>query len=185
MNLSIRHGRVKQAIWVESPNCDDCDDGFKPEALIIHCISLPPGEYGGGHIAQFFQNTLPVEKHAYFSEISHLTVSSHFLIERDGRLVQFVSTDKRAWHAGESFCLQKPKANNFAIGIELEGLDSDPKGFTCLQYQRLAELTQCLIQHYSLITSKNIFAHSDIAPGRKLDPGPFFDWVRYLKMLAN
>lgn len=185
MSLSINHGRIDQAKWVESPNWDDRDPGFEPEALIIHCISLPPGEYGGGEIARFFQNALPADEHSYFSSIAHLTVSSHFLIERDGRLVQFVSTDKRAWHAGESFCLQKTKANNFTIGIELEGLDTDPQGFTYHQYQRLAELTRCLMSHYSSITTHNIFAHSDIAPGRKPDPGPFFEWPRYMSLLAD
>ena len=110
--------------------------------------------------------------------MAHLTVSSHFLIERSGKLIQFVNCDKRAWHAGESVCLSKPKVNDFSIGIELEGLDTDVDGFSDAQYASLNQLNDTLKQAYPSIKATNIFAHSDIAPGRKPDPGPYFDWSK-------
>ena len=129
-------------------------------------------------ISRFFSNKLDQEEHPYYQSIAHLTVSSHFLIERSGKLIQFVSTDKRAWHAGESVCLGKPKVNNFSIGIELEGLDTDKNGFTDAQYQSLNKLVSELRNKYPTIKTNSLFAHSDIAPGRKPDPGPYFDWSR-------
>ena len=183
MKLDLDSGLVDQAQWCESPNQDQREHGAEPEALIIHCISLPPGEYGGGQIRRFFQNQLNANEHPYFEGIAHLTVSSHFLIERQGLLVQFVPTHKRAWHAGESVCLQQPKVNNFSIGVELEGLDTDANGFTAQQYATLGELTHCLKKAYPSLTVDSIFAHSDIAPGRKPDPGPFFDWEQYFTVL--
>ena len=149
-----------------------------PEVIIIHCISLPPGHYGQGAIQRFFQNQLNSDEHPYYETMAHLTVSSHFLIERSGKLVQFVPVSKRAWHAGESVCLGKPKVNDFSIGIELEGLDTDPDGFTDDQYVVLNQLIAVLKSSYRSIRPDNIFAHSDIAPGRKPDPGPYFDWQK-------
>ena len=175
MKLNVQLGIVDQARWLESPNCDARPDNEVPSAIIVHCISLPPGEYGGDHIGRFFQNKLAVHEHDYFASMAHLRVSSHFLLRRDGELVQFVATNKRAWHAGESQCLQRARVNDFSIGIELEGLDTDSNGFTSDQYRSFNELITELRQHYPKIAN-NIFAHSDIAPGRKPDPGPFFDW---------
>lgn len=180
MWLDANTGLVDGARYVPSPNCDEREAGFEPEAIIIHCISLPPGEYGGDQVIDFFTNQLDHSAHEYFAEITHLTVSAHFFIRRDGELVQFVPADKRAWHAGESYCLGKPKVNNFSIGIELEGLDTDEDGFTSAQYQQLNSLLVCLQQHYPKIEARNIFAHSDIAPGRKPDPGPYFDWSQVI-----
>lgn len=185
-------GRIKQAEFVASPNCDQREAGAEPEVIIVHCISLPPGEYAqtngneieaasNAAISRFFCNKLPPEEHSYYAEIAHLTVSSHFLIQRLGRLIQYVPTHQRAWHAGESVCLGRPKVNNFSIGIELEGLDTDINGFTQEQYQTLRALLSALRADYPEIKQNNIFAHSDIAPGRKPDPGPYFDWDRCLK----
>jgi len=178
MQLDLVSGLINDADFIASPNFDERDNDSTVETIIVHCISLPPGEYGSGAIARFFTNKLSPDEHPYYKSMAHLTVSSHFLIQRDGQLIQFVPTHKRAWHAGESICLGKPKVNNFSIGIELEGLDTDKNGFTDKQYKALNELIVTLRQSYPKIKTQNIFAHSDIAPGRKPDPGPYFDWSR-------
>ena len=180
MQLDNSSGLIDVANFVASPNCDQREHCTQPDVIIVHCISLPPGDYQGDAVTQFFCNQLDPGSHPYFEEISHLKVSSHFLIRRDGELVQYVPTTMRAWHAGESVCLGRPQANDFSIGIELEGLDTDPQGFTDAQYECLQQLVACLRQHYPLITDQNLFAHSDIASGRKPDPGPYFDWGRVL-----
>jgi len=180
MKLELESGLIDCADFVESPNFDEREYHAVPEVIVVHCISLPPGEYGQGAIQRFFQNKLSPDEHLYYQSMAHLTVSSHFLIERNGKLTQFVPVTKRAWHAGESLCLGKPKVNDFSIGIELEGLDTDSKGFTGSQYSVLIELIAVLRLGYPSIQSKNIFAHSDIAPGRKPDPGPYFEWQRLL-----
>ncbi len=178
MQLDLGSGLITQARYLPSPNCDEREHHTAPEVIIVHCISLPPGEYGQGAVHRFFQNQLSADEHPYYQSMAHLTVSSHFLIERDGALVQFVPAHQRAWHAGESVCLAKPKVNDFSIGIELEGLDTDPAGFTESQYDALNELCACLRVAYPMIGADNIFAHSDIAPGRKPDPGRYFDWSK-------
>ena len=185
MQIDPNSYRLVSAEWCPSPNFDDRDDGCEPEVIIIHCISLPPGQYGTNHIKRFFQNSLAKHKHSYFESIAELQVSSHFLIDRLGVITQFVATDKRAWHAGESMCYDRPKVNNFSIGIELEGWDEDEQGFSDSQYNSLAELTGCLTEFYPQISHRSIFAHSDIAPGRKPDPGPYFDWDFYYSLLDN
>ncbi|MFT4634784.1 MAG: AmpD protein [Arenicella sp.] len=178
MKLDIDSGLIDTADFVCSPNCDGREAHAVPEVIIIHCISLPPGQYGNGAIQRFFQNELGADEHSYFQSMAHLTVSAHFLIERNGMLIQFVPVHKRAWHAGESVCLGKSKVNDFSIGIELEGLDTDINGFTDAQYDQLNCLIEQLKSSYPSILSNNIFAHSDIAPGRKPDPGPYFDFQR-------
>lgn len=178
MNLDLNTGLIDQADYIASPNCDDREHHDAPEVVIIHCISLPPGEYGQGAIQRFFINELSADEHPYYQSMAHLTVSSHFLIERSGKLIQFVPTHRRAWHAGESVCHGKPKVNDFSIGIELEGLDTDERGFTSEQYTSLNNLKQALENAYPTILDIHYFAHSDIAPGRKPDPGPFFDWTK-------
>ena len=178
MELDTESGLVNIAEYIASPNYDDRDTSETIDVIIIHCISLPPGEYGSGAISRFFSNQLSPDEHPYYKTMAHLTVSSHFLIERTGKLIQFVPTHKRAWHAGESVCLGRPKVNNFSIGIELEGLDTDKDGFTDEQYQVLNDLVEQLRKHYPTIKDNCLFAHSDIAPGRKPDPGPYFDWSR-------
>lgn len=178
MKLDPVTGLLAGVRFAPSPNCDDREFYQAPEAIIVHCISLPPGEYGGVQIEQLFSNTLDANEHDYFRAIAHLRVSAHFLIRRNGEIIQFVPTTKRAWHAGDSFCLGRPKVNDFSIGIELEGWDCDEQGFTDDQYGELKGLIGVLRTSYPDILENHIFAHSDIAPGRKPDPGPYFDWTK-------
>ncbi len=178
MNLNIQSGLIDSAEQHDSPNCDDRENHTEPEVIILHCISLPPGNYQTNAITDFFCNQLDSEQDPYFAEIADLKVSSHFLIRRDGQLIQYVPTTKRAWHAGESVCLGKPAVNDFSIGIELEGIDTDQEGFTDSQYSVLNDLITCLRKSYTSIKTNNVFAHSDIAPGRKSDPGPYFLWSK-------
>lgn len=146
--------------------------------LVIHNISLPPGQFGTGKVQEFFQNCLPADEHPYFADIAQLTVSAHFLIERSGVVTQFVSCNQRAWHAGVSSFFGRENCNDFSLGIELEGCDDQP--FTDSQYQALAALTRELLRGYPQMNRERICGHSDIAPGRKTDPGPCFDWERFL-----
>lgn len=145
--------------------------------LVIHNISLPPAQFKTGKVQAFFQNRLDVTEHPYFEGIADLRVSAHFLIERDGEVTQFVSCAERAWHAGVSVFEGRETCNDFSIGIELEGTDEQP--FTDAQYAALIDLTRQLQSAYPAITCARICGHSDIAPGRKTDPGPFFDWSRF------
>ena len=165
---------------VESPNQDERPPGTEISLLVVHSISLPPGEFGGDAIERLFTNRLDPAAHPYFREIAGLRVSSHFLIRRDGELVQFVPPERRAWHAGVSSWRGRERCNDFSIGVELEG--SDEGDFTDAQYLRLIELVQSL---KAALPLRDIAAHSDVAPGRKTDPGPRFDWPRLLKALAH
>ena len=142
--------------------------------LVIHNISLPPGHFGGDSIEALFANTLDCDAHPYFEQLRGLKVSAHFLVRRDGSVLQFVATSQRAWHAGASQFNGRDRCNDFSIGIELEG--SDDQTFADAQYQTLASLTQALALHHPL---SHVVGHEHIAPGRKTDPGPFFDWQRY------
>lgn len=165
--------------YIPSPNCDDRPAGAI-ELLVIHNISLPPGEFGGDGVQQLFTNTLDAAAHPYYSTIAELKVSAHFFVRRDGRLIQFVPCLKRAWHAGESCWQSKSRCNDFSVGIELEGSDTVP--FTDAQYAALNRLSMALRAAYPACC---IAGHSDIAPQRKTDPGPYFDWVRYLSGLCK
>ena len=171
-----------EADYVASPNMDDRPEGVEISLLVIHSISLPPGEYGGNRIEQLFTNTLPADAHPYFREIHQLEVSAHALIRRDGSIVQFVPFNKRAWHAGVSCYRGTERCNDFSIGIELEGTDTD--AFENSQYEALVELVRVLSEHYPSITAQRIAGHSDIAPGRKTDPGSGFDWDKLSTLLA-
>jgi AmpD protein len=163
---------------VESPNCDAHPARTPIDLLVIHSISLPPNEYGGDAIERFFTNTLNHAEHPYFEQLKGVRVSSHFLVRRNGQIVQFVPCNKRAWHAGVSTWRGRSRCNDFSIGIELEG--SDFEQFTKFQYVALVRLTRCLKRIYPIA---DIVGHSDIAPERKTDPGPFFDWEGYKKRL--
>ncbi|MGR3915110.1 MAG: 1,6-anhydro-N-acetylmuramyl-L-alanine amidase AmpD [Gammaproteobacteria bacterium] len=174
-------GRISPARFVPSPNCDARPPRAQIDALIIHAISLPPGEYGGDFIEQFFTNRLDQSAHPYFAEIAETAVSAHFLIRRDGALLQFAPTHARAWHAGVSVLHGRARVNDFSLGIELEGCDAGP--FEDAQYEILAALARVLIAHFPAITPERIVGHSDIAPGRKTDPGPHFDWPRLRRAL--
>ena len=172
---------LNAARFCESPNFSERPEGEKPSLLVIHNISLPPKQYGGPYIDQLFTNCLVCEDHPFFEEIAHLKVSSHLLIRRDGEIVQYVPFDKKAWHAGVSNFQGRAECNDFSIGIELEGCDDEL--FTEQQYDCLAEVTHLLMGLYPEITVGRIVGHSDIAPDRKTDPGPKFDWKRYLGSL--
>jgi AmpD protein len=162
------------ASFVPSPNCDARPENARVELIVIHAISLPPGEFGGPWIDALFQNCLDPQAHDYFCEIAGLEVSAHFLIRRDGELRQYVSTDQRAWHAGVSCWNGRSRCNDFSIGIELEGADDVP--FAEPQYDTLTALTRALFVRYGILP---LVGHSDIAPERKTDPGPWFEWDRY------
>ena len=165
---------------VESPNCDDRPADTEVSLLIVHSISLPPGEYGGDAIERFFTNRLDPGAHPYFQEIAGMRVSAHFLVRRDGELVQFVPTLKRAWHAGVSSWRGRSACNDFSVGVELEGTDDSV--FDEAQYRSLEQLVGRLRPALPL---RDIAAHSDVAPGRKTDPGPGFDWPRLLSDLGK
>lgn len=167
---------------VPSPNQDARPDGAVVDLLVIHCISLPPACFDTPAIEQFFLNRLDRNAHPYFAEICAMRVSAHLLIRRDGELVQFVALDRRAWHAGQSCFDGRERCNDFSIGIELEGTDDGE--FSAAQYRRLGEVSRAIRARYPLITPDRITGHSDIAPGRKTDPGPGFDWARYRRTLA-
>jgi len=166
-----------------SPNMDARPCGESISLLVVHNISLPPGQYGGGHVADFFSNRLALEKDPYFAEIGHLRVSAHLLIERTGKSIQFVSFANRAWHAGVSLFGGRTGCNDFSIGVELEGTDIEP--YTDEQYLRLAAVTRELMATYPQISLQRIVGHADIAPGRKTDPGIAFDWYRYFSLLRQ
>jgi len=153
------------------------------ELLVIHCISLPPGELGGPWIDALFQNRLHPGAHPFFGSIAGLRVSAHLLIRGDGELVQYVPLDRRAWHAGASSFRGRPNCNDFSVGIELEGTEDRP--FSDAQYVVLAHTTRQIMARYPALTPERIAGHSEIAPGRKTDPGPCFDWARYRRLLAD
>lgn len=174
-------GWCQSAEVIRSPNFDARPDNAQIKLIVVHGISLPPGEYGGGYIQDFFCNQLDAGAHSYFGSICDMTVSAHCLIERDGNLIQFVSFLDRAWHAGESQWCGESACNDFSIGIELEGCDDE--AYTEAQYQSLAALIASLRTRYPDIDSNAIAGHSDIAPGRKTDPGPAFDWQKLRQLL--
>lgn len=164
-----------------SPNYNARPASAVVDLLVIHNISLPPGQFGGDSIERFFTNGLDHSAHPFFATIKGIEVSAHLLIRRDGSAIQFVPLNKRAWHAGRSAFKDRVECNDFSIGIELEGTDTTD--YTDQQYQKLKQLTLEIQGHYPKITVDRITGHSDIAPGRKTDPGPCFDWQRYLRSL--
>ncbi len=170
---------LENARQLPSPNCSERPQGEQVSLLVIHNISLPPGEYGGGHVDELFCNALDPQAHPYFAGIAHLRVSAHLLIDRQGRLTQYVPFSRKAWHAGQSCHGGRENCNDFSIGIELEGTDHEP--FTPAQYDALVAVTRTLMQRFPALSPESIVGHSDIAPGRKTDPGPHFDWAHYLE----
>jgi len=169
--------RLRGARFRPSPNCDARPDPADISLIVVHAISLPPGRFGGGFVDRLFANTLDPAAHPYFHEIRELRVSSHLFIARTGAVTQYVPFDRRAWHAGASRFDGRERCNDFSIGIELEGCDDRP--FEDRQYRRLAEVAGLLLRAYPAITPARIVGHSDVAPGRKTDPGPCFDWLRF------
>ncbi len=181
MSLQIIEHLLVSALQVPSPNCSERIDTADISLLVIHNISLPPGDFGGPHIDELFCNRLDVNAHPYFAAIGNLRVSAHLFIRRDGVVVQYVPFNRKAFHAGISSFAGRNECNEYSIGIELEGTDEIP--FTDTQYQQLAAITRLLLFVYPGINPQRITGHADIAPGRKTDPGPCFDWGRYLDSL--
>ena len=181
--IDVAAGLVTPARFVASPNHDERPEGSVPELIIVHGISLPPGEYGGPWIDRLFANALPPDAHPYFAQVAGLKVSSHALIRRDGELVQYVPFHRRAWHAGASSYRGRERCNDFSIGIELEGTDERP--YEPVQYRTLVELIVALCGAYPSLSVERIAGHSDVAPGRKTDPGPAFDWPRFRAMVRS
>lgn len=181
--LNTENGLLEEVRQVDSPNCDDRPPDCSAGLIVVHGISLPPGEFGGPWIDRLFTNTLPADEHPYFSEIAGLQVSSHFLIRRDGGLTQYVPVNRRAWHAGESSYEGRERCNDFSIGIELEGEDTTP--YESVQYETLAKLITSLREQLPGLVDAPVVGHSDIAPGRKTDPGEVFDWGKLEQLLAR
>ncbi|HSD43567.1 MAG TPA: 1,6-anhydro-N-acetylmuramyl-L-alanine amidase AmpD [Burkholderiales bacterium] len=173
-------GLASGARFIPSPNCDDRPPGEAVRLIVIHNISLPPGEFGGDDIARLFCNTLDCSAHPYYDGLRDLRVSAHFLVRRWGEIVQFVQCTRRAWHAGESTWRGRTCCNDFSIGIELEGADAVP--YADAQYAALAALTAALMRAYPV---EEVLGHADIAPGRKTDPGSAFDWPRFRTLLSR
>ena len=174
--IDTDRGLLELARQEPSPNWDERPPGVEPDLIVVHGISLPPGEFGGPWIDQLFTNVLPPDGHPYFAEVAGLRVSSHLLIRRNGEIVQYVPFQRRAWHAGASSWAGRERCNDYSIGIELEGADHSP--YESAQYAMLARVIAVLCRHYPHLTPERVVGHSDIAPGRKTDPGPAFDWPR-------
>ena len=181
--MKIDRNLLTDATWLMSPNFDERPESADISLLVIHCISLPPGEFGSDHIDQLFTNTLNPDEHPYFTNIFNIKVSSHLLIKRSGEIVQYVPFDKRAWHAGKSQYQDRGNCNDFSIGIELEG--TEYIAYTPEQYQALAAVINALLKTYPKLSSQHITGHSDIAPGRKTDPGASFDWTKLFLLLND
>jgi len=175
--VDVARGELQLARQVPSPNCDDRPAGMVPELIVLHGISLPPGEFGGPWIDRLFLNELPRDAHPYFESLAGLRVSTHLLIRRDGEVVQYVPFHRRAWHAGVSSWQGRERCNDYSIGVELEGTDAEP--YESAQYAILARVVAALCQAYAGLAPERIVGHSDVAPGRKTDPGPAFDWPRF------
>lgn len=180
-SFSIQQGWLQGIRHLASPNFNQRPSGCTPRLVVLHNISLPPAQFGGGYIEAFFQNQLDATAHPYFQTIKDLKVSAHLLILRSGEVIQFVSLDQRAWHAGRSSYLGQQECNDYSIGIELEG--TDDQAFTDAQYDSLRHVLLSIQQHYPQ-TRYHLAGHSDIAPGRKTDPGVYLDWQRVRKDLA-
>src|SRR3984957_12440756 len=176
LQVDLESGLMRGARQVASPNYDARPQGVAADLIVVHGISLPPGEFGGPWIDRLFTNSLPLDLHPYFAEIGGLRVSSHLLVARDGSLTQFVKFTDRAWHAGQSSYNGRSACNDFSIGVELEGIDT--LDYEAAQYDALAEAVAALAEAYPGLSAERLVGHSDISPGRKTDPGPAFDWER-------
>lgn len=181
--MIIDSGWIRGVRKVPSPNCDARPPGTTLDLIVVHGISLPPGVFGGGWIDDLFLNRLDPDAHPYFASIAGLTVSAHVLISRHGELTQYVGFEQRAWHAGASSYCGRTGCNDFSVGIELEGADDVP--YEPAQYESLARLVRSLRSAYPTLADAPLVGHSDIAPGRKTDPGPAFDWALCRRMCAR
>jgi AmpD protein len=183
MQVDLKSGLMRGARQVASPNYDSRPAGVEADLIVVHGISMPPGEFGGPWIDRLFTGGLPPDAHPYFRDIARARVSAHVLIRRDGTIVQYVPFGQRAWHAGQSHYRGRPACNDFSIGIELEGTDAT--AYTDPQYDQLAALVEALLATYPSLSIDHITGHSDIAPGRKTDPGPSFEWERWRSILRS
>jgi N-acetyl-anhydromuramoyl-L-alanine amidase len=182
MEVDPDSGLLEGARQVPSPNFDARPSGMAMDLIVVHGISLPPGEFGGPWIDRLFTNLLPADAHPYFAEVAGLKVSSHLCIRRDGNVTQYVKFHERAWHAGQSNWEGRPACNDFSIGVELEGTDTVP--YDPRQYEALAGLVAALCRAYPELSPDRLVGHSDVSPGRKTDPGPAFDWAHARRLIA-
>jgi AmpD protein len=182
LQIDLESGLMDGATQIASPNYDARPPGVEADLIVVHGISLPPGEFGGPWIDRLFTNTLPAEVHPYFAEVDSLRVSSHVVVKRDGAVTQYVKFTERAWHAGISIYRGREACNDFSVGVELEGTDTLP--YEAAQYAALAEVVAALCTAYPRLSPDRLVGHSDIAPGRKTDPGPAFDWPRARRLIA-
>ncbi|MDP9014526.1 MAG: 1,6-anhydro-N-acetylmuramyl-L-alanine amidase AmpD [Pseudomonadota bacterium] len=182
LQVDLGSGLLRDAVQLASPNCDARPPGVEADLIVVHGISLPPGEFGGPWIDRLFTNRLPPDVHPYFEQVAEMRVSSHLVIKRNGAITQYVKFTERAWHAGKSSFEGREGCNDFSIGIELEGTDTLAYG--AAQYHALAGVVAALCGAYPRLSSHRVVGHSDIAPGRKTDPGPAFDWPQARKLIA-
>jgi AmpD protein len=182
VHIDPHSSALSGALQVRSPNFDSRPPGVPPDLIVVHGISLPPGEFGGPWIDRLFTNTLPPDAHPYFADIAGQRVSAHLCIRRDGAVTQYVPFHERAWHAGPSSYRGRTACNDFSVGIELEGADTTP--YEERQYRALAEVVAALCAAYPTLSPARLVGHSDIAPGRKTDPGPAFDWPLARRLIA-
>lgn len=182
LHVDAASGLMRGVRKIDSPNYDARPSGGEPDLIVIHGISLPPGAFGGPWIDYLFTNALPADGHPYFADVNGLRVSSHLLVRRDGEITQYVKFTDRAWHAGQSVFHGREACNDFSIGVELEGTDTAP--YADVQYQVLANVVAALCRAYPKLSPERLVGHSDIAPGRKTDPGAAFDWPRARRLIA-
>jgi AmpD protein len=183
LQVDLKSGLMRGVRQIASPNHDARPAGVEADLIVVHGISLPPGEFGGPWIDRLFTNSLPVEVHPYFAEVGSLRVSSHVVVARDGAVTQYVGFIERAWHAGKSIYQGREACNDFSVGVELEGADTLP--YEPAQYVALAEVVAALCAAYPRLSPDRVVGHSDIAPGRKTDPGPAFDWPRARRLITE
>ena len=182
MRVDRSSGLLHGAVQIASPNCDPRPPGVEADLIVVHGISLPPGDFGGPWIERLFTNALPIDAHPYFAELAGLRVSSHLVIARNAAVTQYVKFTERAWHAGKSCYAGREACNDFSIGIELEGTDT--LAYEPGQYEALATVVAALCAAYPRLSPDRLVGHSDIAPGRKTDPGPAFDWPKARSAIA-
>jgi AmpD protein len=182
LQVDSKSGLMRGARQIASPNRDARPAGVEADLIVVHGISLPPGEFGGPWIDRLFTNALPPDVHPYFAEVSSMRVSSHLVLDRDGAVTQYVNLHERAWHAGKSVYEGREACNDFSVGVELEGADTLP--YEAAQYEALAQVVAALCAAYPRLSPDRLVGHSDIAPGRKTDPGPAFDWPRARGLIA-
>jgi N-acetyl-anhydromuramoyl-L-alanine amidase len=183
LQVDLESGLLRGARQIASPNFDSRPAGVETDLIVVHGISLPPGDFGGPWIDRLFTNTLPPHEHPYFAEVAPLRVSSHLVLDRDGEVTQYVRFTDRAWHAGKSIYKDREACNDYSVGVELEGTDTVP--YAAAQYGALAEVVAALVAAYPRLSPQRLVGHSDIAPGRKTDPGPAFDWPRARRLIAS